>query len=112
MLHEPAMRAGTDHAAGFKTRLGLKMFGFYSLFYAGFVAINLIAPRSMEATIVAGLNFAVVYGFGLIVLALVMALIYSHSCGRQEAALNGSQDGSCDPIAGEDSTGAPRRTGS
>jgi uncharacterized membrane protein (DUF485 family) len=92
MLHEPAARQSRDPAAAYKTSLGLKMFIFYSLFYGGFVAINLLAPVLMEARIAFGLNLASVYGFGLIVLALVMALIYNHMCGRREAALLGDDD--------------------
>ncbi len=35
-----------------------------------------------------GLNLAVVYGFGLIIFALVLALIYSRACGRREKRLH------------------------
>ena len=41
MLHEPAAPVGKDPAAAFKSRLGVWMFLAYSLFYAGFVAVNL-----------------------------------------------------------------------
>ena len=50
-------------------------------------AINLIEPVLMETTVLAGLNLAVVYGFSLIIVALVMALIYNRACGRKEASL-------------------------
>ncbi len=85
MLHEPAASAGRDHAADYKMRLGVKMFIFYTLFYAGFVAINVISPILMEKTIILGLNLAVTYGFGLIFLALIMALIYNALCSREES---------------------------
>ena len=88
MLHEPAPESGEDHAADYKMRLGVKMFIFYAVFYVIFVAINVTVPRLMETTIIFGLNLAVTYGFGLIVLALIMALIYNFMCGRQEALLN------------------------
>jgi uncharacterized membrane protein (DUF485 family) len=97
MLHEPAIQGTEDHAAAYKTSLGLKMFIFYSLFYGGFVAINLLAPVLMEARVAFGLNLASVYGFGLIVLALVMALIYNYMCGRREAALLGDHDVTGEP---------------
>ena len=87
MLHEPAVSSGKDLAASYKMRLGVWMFLFYGIFYAGFVAINLIKPTLMEAKIVAGLNLAVVYGFGLIIVALIQALIYDIMCNRQERAL-------------------------
>jgi uncharacterized membrane protein (DUF485 family) len=97
MLHEPAIQGTEDHAAAYKTRLGVWMFFFYALFYVGFVAINLVAPALMEARVVLGLNLATAYGFGLIILALVMALIYSAMCSRREAALDDRGDGGATP---------------
>jgi len=87
MLHEPAVQSGKDPAFAYKRKLGARMFIAYALFYAGFVAINLMRPMLMEKTVFAGLNLAVVYGFGLIIIALIMALIYSRACGRKEASL-------------------------
>jgi uncharacterized membrane protein (DUF485 family) len=89
MLHEPASSpSGKDHAIAYKTRLGVQMFIFYALVYAGFVLINIIKPVLMEKEIMFGLNLAVVYGFGLIVLSLIMALIYNYLCVKKEKALN------------------------
>jgi hypothetical protein len=86
MLHEPAKPSGKDPAAPYKARLGVKMFAFYALVFAGFVAINLISPLTMGQTIAFGLNLATVYGLGLIIVALVEALIYDAMCRRREAA--------------------------
>ena len=44
--------------------------------YLGFVLINAFAPKRMEAIVFAGLNLAIVYGFGLILAAIFLALIY------------------------------------
>lgn len=85
MLHEPATPAGKDPAGPYKIRLGIWMFVFYSLFYASFVAINLINPLAMATIIFAGLNLATVYGFALIIVALIEALIYDWLCRRKEA---------------------------
>ncbi|MDP3179815.1 MAG: DUF485 domain-containing protein [Spirochaetaceae bacterium] len=87
MLHEPAAASGPDPAFAFKRRLGVRMFAIYAIVYAAFIAINVIRPTAMEALVLAGLNLAVVYGFGLIVLALAMALAYSAACGRREKAM-------------------------
>lgn len=87
MLHEPAKPVGEDPAGPYKSRLGIWMFLFYGLFYAGFVAINLIRPLLMEATVFMGMNLATVYGIGLIVVALIQALIYDYLCRRQEHLL-------------------------
>jgi len=88
MLHKPAAESGPDHAQGYKSKLGVRMFLLYAIIYAGFVAINIISPVTMEKTIFLGLNLAVVYGFGLIIFALVLALIYNYACGRKENELN------------------------
>ena len=88
MLHEPALPVGKDPAQKYKTRLGLWMVLYYSLFYAGFVAINLLHPLLMEKTVLAGLNLATVYGFALILVALLQALAYDAMCRRQEDKLD------------------------
>ncbi len=88
MLHKPAAEGGPDHAQGYKSRLGVWMFLVYALIYIGFVALNIISPLSMEIVVFLGLNLAVVYGFGLIIFALVLALIYNYICGRKEKELN------------------------
>ena len=85
MHHEPATPAGKDPAGPYKMRLGLKMFAAYAFFYAGFVAINLLSPLTMATIVFAGLNLATVYGFALIVGALIEALIYNVLCNRKEA---------------------------
>jgi uncharacterized membrane protein (DUF485 family) len=95
MLHEPATPAGKDPAGPYKMRLGIWMFVFYSLFYASFVAINLLSPATMGIIIVGGLNLATVYGFALIIVALIEALIYDALCRKKEAeyAKAGKQKG-------------------
>lgn len=85
MLHEPATPAGKDPAGLYKMQLGIKMFIFYSLFYASFVAINLLFPQAMAVIVFAGLNLATVYGLALIFVALIEALIYNWLCRKKEA---------------------------
>ncbi len=57
-------------------RLGLVLFGIYLGFYVTFVVISAFASDLLEIVLPGGLNLAVVYGFGLILLALVLAGIY------------------------------------
>lgn len=92
MLHEPATPAGKDPAGPYKMRLGIRMFIFYSLFYASFVAINLLAPLAMAKIVFAGLNLATVYGFALILVALIEALIYDWLCHQKEVLLSQSKE--------------------
>jgi uncharacterized membrane protein (DUF485 family) len=84
MFHEPAKQEGKDSATPYKMRLGVWMFLAYFVVYSGFVAINVIKPVMMESVVLFGLNLAVVYGFGLIIVALVLALIYNRLCGKKE----------------------------
>jgi uncharacterized membrane protein (DUF485 family) len=86
-MHEPAASSGPDPAFLYKKRLGVRMFFVYLVVYAGFVAINLVSPRMMEASVVAGMNLATVYGFGLIILAIVLSLVYSGLCSKREDEL-------------------------
>lgn len=89
MLHEPAAPVGKDPAGPYKARLGVWMFAIYALFYAAFVAINLTAPQTMGVIVVGGLNLATVFGFALIIGALLEALIYDALCHRKEIELEG-----------------------
>jgi len=87
MAHGPAVKLGKDNAAGFKTKLGIWMFLLYTAVYFGFVVINAVKPSLME-TIIMGQTLAVVYGFGLLVFALVLAIVYNSFCNAAERRLN------------------------
>jgi uncharacterized membrane protein (DUF485 family) len=67
------------------SRIGLGLFVVYSLFYGGFVLLAAFSPDTMERTPLAGVNLAIWYGFGLIIAAIVLALIYGWAC-RTDAA--------------------------
>ena len=85
MFHRPTTSDVKDPVPSCKSRLGVWMFLLYALVYSGFVAINVIKPVLMETRIVFGLNLAVFYGFGLIIFAILLALIYNHKCSGREA---------------------------
>jgi phosphotransferase system glucose/maltose/N-acetylglucosamine-specific IIC component len=90
MHHGPAQDSGPDPASRYKSRLGVGMFIVYCLVYAGFVFTNVLTEgRAMQTIVVAGLNLAVVYGMGLIIFALVLALIYNYLCTAKEKELAG-----------------------
>ena len=91
MLHDPANPIGPDKAAAKKARLGVKMFLFYTLIYAGFVLIGLTRPELMGLEVAGGQNLAIVYGFGLILLAIVMGFIYNYLSTRMEDNRNKNQ---------------------
>lgn len=93
MLHEPAKPVKKDPAGPYKQRLGIWMFLLYALFYAGFVVINLLTPEVMGTIVFAGLNLATVYGFTLIIAALIEALIYNVMCRKKETELEEKPEG-------------------
>lgn len=64
----------------FNIRLGMTLFVIYLALYLGFVLINAFRTEWMEVTTLGGLNLALVYGFGLILAALLLALIYGWFC--------------------------------
>ena len=84
--------AGLDHGsnhtkevedpriAARNAKYGMILFLVYLVFYGGFVGLNAFAPAQMEQTPALGLNLAILYGFGLIVAALLLALVYSWLC--------------------------------
>jgi uncharacterized membrane protein (DUF485 family) len=84
MLHEPAAPAGKDPASEVKKKIGIRMFIAYGIVYAGFVLINTFIPRVMGIPVLFGLNLAVTYGFGLILLAIISGLIYNSICTKKE----------------------------
>lgn len=90
MLHEPVMNedTGEDRALKYRTQTGARLFSAYALIYAVFVVINLVSPTLMERMVFWGLNLAVTYGIGLILLAILMALIYNRLCALKEKELN------------------------
>ncbi len=89
MLHEPATQnEDEDLAADYKTKLGLRLFFVYGMVFAGFVAINTFSPTIMGSIFLFGLNFAIFYGFFLIILAIVLGVIYNNMCTAKEKELN------------------------
>ena len=88
MAHGPATEWGVDKATDYKAKLGVYMFFTYVIIYAAFIVINVASPKIMGLIIFAGLNLAVVYGLGLILLAIIMGLIYNHLCTKKEDQVN------------------------
>ncbi|MDP3451534.1 MAG: DUF485 domain-containing protein [Bacteroidales bacterium] len=87
-MHGPAVKLSKDNAVAKKTRLGVILFIFYTIVYGGFVLIGLLKPELMGLHVIGKQNLAIVYGFGLIFLAIVMGFIYNIVCTRMEKKLN------------------------
>ena len=93
MLHESAVKVETDLAAPKKARLGVILFFVYLIIYAGFVVIGITYPELMGLHALGTQNLAIVYGFGLIILAIVMGFIYNWACSKMEDKLNKNTGG-------------------
>ena len=79
----PVAREQEDAAVvAHNTRMGVILFIVYVVFYGGFMALSAFSPDTMSRPFLAGVNLAVVYGFALIVAALVLALIYMKVCRK------------------------------
>ena len=75
-----------------KSVIGIRMTLLYSLIYAGFVVLSVFRPGWMGGPGVFGLNLAVAYGLGLILIAILFALVYNQLC-RPPANGNGNRNG-------------------
>ncbi len=82
MDHGPATRQQFDDpvTAARNARTGAILFMLYLSLYAAFVGINAFAPQAMDQVIFAGINLAILYGLGLIVAAVGLALVYGWLC--------------------------------
>jgi uncharacterized membrane protein (DUF485 family) len=73
------------------SRIGLRLFFVYAFFYLSFVLVNAFAADWVEWVPVAGLNLAILWGFALIALALVLALVYGFLCTSDDANGTGAK---------------------
>ncbi len=66
-------------------RIGLRLFTIYLVLYVGFVFLSAFWPGVMEKEPIDGVNLAILYGFALIIAALVLALVYGWMCRNEDA---------------------------
>jgi len=64
------------------TRMGVILFIAYVIFYGGFVALSAFSPETMSEPFLGGVNVAVVYGFALIIVPLLLAFVYMKLCRK------------------------------
>ena len=77
----PPTRPPTPEPRGQNARYGLWFFAVYCVLYAGFMGLTAFGFQTL-ARPVAGVNWAILYGMGLIVAALVLAVVYMFVCTR------------------------------
>lgn len=77
--HTPAEPSAEDTR---NRRIGLWLFALYCTAYAIFMVLSAFYPATMAIRIGGRVNLAVTYGFGLIVAAFALALLYLALCKR------------------------------
>ena len=74
----------------YNAKLGLVLFFVYLALYGGFMALSVLNPKLMASPVLMGVNLAIVYGFGLIFAALLLACVYMALC-KSEAKKEDAQ---------------------
>ncbi len=77
---EPDQRAAHDAHVSPNAGLGMGMFVVYLALYLGFMCIAAFQYELFGSIQLGGVNLAILYGMGLIIAALVLALIYMVLC--------------------------------
>lgn len=81
----PVAKEQEDEAVvAHNTRMGVVLFIVYVVFYGGFMALSAFKPEIMSRPFMGGANLSIVYGFALIIAALVVALIYMKVCRKSK----------------------------
>ena len=62
------------------SRIGLILFFLYAAIYAAFVISAAFRPDLMRSTPLWGVNLAILWGFGLILGAFILAILYGWLC--------------------------------
>lgn len=69
-----------DAIRSYNARMGMVLFVVYLAVYAGFVYLSALSQDVMRRPAFGGVNVAVWYGFGLILGAFVISIIYMLLC--------------------------------
>jgi uncharacterized membrane protein (DUF485 family) len=72
-----------------KSSIGIVMTIIYSVIYGGFVFLSVFYPSLMGESTFLGMNLAVTYGLGLIVIAIILAMIYNQMVRTRTVKGNG-----------------------
>ncbi len=86
-MHGPSSEWKKDNAVSIKVIIGKWFFILYAIVYVGFIFINVASPKFMSIDI-GSLNIAIIYGFGLILFAMLLAFAYNHISTHAESVMN------------------------
>lgn len=92
--HGPSAPAEEDSLAttSRNSRIGLVLFFLYAIIYAAFVMASAFRPDWMKQTPLWGVNLAILSGFGLIVGAFLLSILYGWLC-RSSAPMANKERG-------------------
>lgn len=86
-MHEESTKWEKDNSSSIKELLGKWLFIMYAIVYAGFIIINVASPTFMGIE-VGSFNVAIVYGFMLILFAMLLAFAYNHVSSHVEELMD------------------------
>lgn len=69
-----------------KSNIGVILTVVYAVIYGGFVFLSVFYPSRMGLQTFSGLNLAITYGLGLIVIAIILAMIYNQMVRTRPSA--------------------------
>lgn len=95
-MHGPSSEWKKDNAVSIKVILGKWFFILYAIVYTGFIFINVASPKFMSIDI-GSLNMAIIYGFGLILFAMLLAFAYNHISTHAESVMNSEPEADSKP---------------
>jgi len=84
--HENVREDERPEIIAHNTRLGLMLFAVYCVMYGGFMGLSTFAPEVMKSRPFGGVNLAILYGFGLIVGAMLLAVVYLFLAKQADSA--------------------------
>jgi uncharacterized membrane protein (DUF485 family) len=82
--HLPPEEVRDPAVERYNARLGLVLFAVYLAAYLAYVLINAFRPAVMDELVFSGINVAVASGLGLIIGALVVAVVYAWLCRKPQ----------------------------
>ncbi|MDZ4850905.1 MAG: DUF485 domain-containing protein [Pirellulaceae bacterium] len=80
MHHQNKVESESEATIARRTRIGLILLAVYGLAYSVFIGLCAFASKSMADFSPWGIPFAIWYGMGLMVGAILMALLYGRLC--------------------------------
>jgi uncharacterized membrane protein (DUF485 family) len=86
-MQQPSASLNKGRSTILKELIGKWLFFLYAFIYGAFILINVFSPSFMGIN-VGSYNVAIIFGFGLILFAILLAFAYNQICSRTEQLLD------------------------